>query len=164
MVLDFEDLVSMRVVAALRAANVGFPDVYKAETYLRSETGADQPFASEMLWTEGSEVFTMMHDQMVSASKHGQLAMDMLREFLVPVHGLSFSDAQQANRWEPTEGVILDPLTQFGAPCVKGTRVPTRTVWGMVQAGDALRWVAESYKLTSDEVEAAIDWERRLAS
>ena len=32
-------------------------------------------------------------------------------------------------------GVFLEPEIQFGAPCIKGTRIPTRTIVGMIEAG-----------------------------
>ena len=89
--------------------------------------------------------------------------MDVLREYLIPVHGLTFKNRLAAT-WEPSGGVLLDPMVQFGAPCVKGTRVPTRSIWGMIEAGDSPRWVAESYRLSEEEVEAAIAWENSIAA
>ena len=40
MVITFEDLVSLRVIAALRAANVNFRAIYSAEEWLRRKTDA----------------------------------------------------------------------------------------------------------------------------
>ena len=163
MIITFEDLVSLRVIAALRAANVNFRAIYSAEEWLRNKTGAGRPFATEIVWTEGSGIFIELHERLISASKYGQLAMDVLREYLVPVHGLTFKN-RLASTWEPSGGVLLDPVVQFGAPCVKGTRVPTRSIWGMIEAGDSPGWVAESYRLSEEEVEAAIAWENSIAA
>lgn len=163
MVITFEDLVSLRVIAALRAANVNFRAIYAAEDWLRRKTGVARPFATEIVWTEGTAIFIELHERLISASRYGQLAMDLLREYLVPVHGLTFRNRLAAT-WESADGVLLDPRVQFGAPCVKGTRVPTRSIWGMIEAGDSSGWVAQSYRLSEEEVEAAIAWENRIAA
>ncbi len=163
LLITFEDLVSMRVIAALRAAGVTWPKIYRAETWLRRHTGHARPFATEVLWTTRSDVFTEFRVMLIAASRSGQLAMDILRDYLIPVHGLTFKD-QVANTWEPMELVILDPLIQFGAPCLRGTRIPTRSVWGMIRAGDSVDRVARSYRISEDEVKAAVTWEEAAAA
>jgi uncharacterized protein (DUF433 family) len=60
--------------------------------------------------------------------------------------------------------VLLDPEIQFGQSCVKGTRIPTKTIWSMNKAGDSIEFIAEEYWLSGDEVEAAIAWENDLAA
>ena len=44
MMITFEDLVSMRVIAFLRAYNYSFPEIRKAEKLLRQITGHVRPF------------------------------------------------------------------------------------------------------------------------
>jgi uncharacterized protein (DUF433 family)/DNA-binding transcriptional MerR regulator len=164
MLITFQDLVSLRVIAALRSAGVSFPKIRAAHEWLRQHTEEPRPFATEVLWTERSEVFTELQERLIAASRHGQLAMEMLRQYIIPVHGLTFGEDRVATCWEPTDGVLLHPLIQFGSPCVKGTRVPTRTVWGMVEAGDPPQMVAESFRLTMEDVDAALRWEESLAA
>ncbi len=165
LLIAFEDLVSMRVVAALRTAGIGWPAIRRGEQWLREETGAQRPFATEVLWAGQGQVFTEWTEQLLSASHYGQAAFEMLRQYLIPIHGLAFSDSSRvATSWEPMGGVVLEPQVQFGAPCLKGTRIPTRTIAGMIEAGDSVRWVAETYGLSRDGVKAACDWESRLRS
>ena len=99
-------------------------------------------------------------DQLIAASRHGQLAMNMLREYLIPVSGLRFED-EVASSWEPRPFVVLDPAVQFGEPCIRDTRVPTRAVWGLVRGGDPEPLVMQSYGLTQDELTAALAWEEK---
>ena len=61
-------------------------------------------------------------------------------------------------------GVWLEPGIQFGAPCLKGTRILTRTISGMLEAGDSVKWLMKSFGLSLAEVDAARDWESRLQS
>ena len=67
-----------------------------------------------------------------------------------------------AKSWEPSSGVVLEPTVQFGAPCIKGTRIPTRTVAGMIEAGDSPEYVAQTYGQPMEAIEEACEWERRL--
>ena len=165
LLIAFEDLVSMRVIAVLRAAGVSWLDIDQTEKWLRDNTAASRPFATETLWTGQGQVFAELTNRLVSAIKHGQLALDMLREFVMPLHGLTFNEESQvAESWEPTDGIVLRPIIQFGAPCLKGTRIPTRTISGMVEAGDSRDWVARAFGISTEQVRVACDWESRIQS
>ena len=165
LLIAFEDLVSMRVVAALRSAGVPWLEIDRTKQWLQEETGAQQPFATEHLWAGQGQIFVDWTQRLLSASRHGQLALDALREYLIPIHGLVFNEATHvATSWEPMDGILLEPQVQFGAPCIKGTRIPTRTIAGMVEAGDSVRWLMEAYEISRDEVQAACDWESRIRS
>jgi len=162
LLLTFEDVISMRVIAALRAAGVKFSRIYEAEKWLRKVTGHHRPFATEMLWTEKSDVFIDMKRQLIAASRSGQYAFQILEEYLIPVHGIVFNEQHIAQTWEPYVNILLNPLVQFGAPCIKGTRIPIRTLWGMVMGGDTIDYVTQSYHLTHEQVQNAINWENAL--
>ncbi len=163
LLIGFEDLISLRVVLALRAAGIRWVKIDEAEHFLRRETQSDRPFATEDLWVAHGDVFAELWDRLMAASSFGQLAFDIMREYLIPVSGLTFDDeTRMANSWEPVAGVILEPDVQFGSPCLKGTRIPTRTLAGMVEAGDSPEWVASAYRISPEEVQAACDWESRL--
>lgn len=162
LLLTFEDVISMRVIAALRAAGVKFSKIYEAEDWLRKVTQHPRPFATEMLWTEKSDIFVEIKRQMIAASRSGQFAFKILEEYLIPVHGLIFNKKHVAQSWEPRQNILIDPLIQFGAPCIKGTRIPTRTLWGMVMGGDTIEYVTQSFHLTNELVGNAIAWENAL--
>ena len=163
LLIAFEDVVSMRVIAALRAVGIKWSEIDRTEQWLRKETGAARPFATESLWAGQGQLFVDWRQRLLSASRHGQLALGLLEEYLIPVSGLVFSETtHMATSWEPLDHVLLKPTVQFGAPCIKGTRIPTRTIAGMIDAGDPAEWVAGVYKLSLAEVKAARDWESAL--
>ncbi len=165
LLIDFDDLISMRVIAALRAAGASWNEIRGTERWLREATGVRHPFATETLWAGRGQVFAEWESRLVSGSRHGQIALDIVREFLLPIHGLTFGgESRKAISWEPYAGVILKPSVQFGAPCVQGTRIPTRSLAGMVAAGDSMEWVAGAYGVSPKAVQAACDWEFRLQS
>jgi len=163
LLITFEDLISMRVIAALRSAGVSWPKIYRAEDWLRDQTHHPRPFATEEVWTEHSEVFASFRDMLIATSRYGQIAMDIMKDFLIPVSGLAF-ERRIARRWEPRSLVLLDPSIQFGAPCIRGTRIPTRSIWGMIRAGDSEALAMRAYKITQEEVNAAVAWEDSLAA
>ena len=163
MLIAFEDLISMRVIASLRAAGVSWVEIDLTREWLRDVLGAECPFATEYMWTGQGQIFVDWTERLISASRHGQMALEMLKEYLIPIHGLQFdNDTRVATSWEPVHGVVLQPRVQFGAPCIKGTRIPTRTISWMVKAGDSVDWIAAAYDISSDDVNAACDWETRL--
>lgn len=163
LVITFEDLVSMRVIAALRAADIQWKEIRATERWLRNELGIPRPFASESLWAGRGQVFGDWTSQLLAASLHGQAAFEMLRQYLIPVHGLSFDQASgMANSWEAAPSILLAPEIQFGAPCIKGTRIPARTIAGMIDAGDSREWVMGEFGISKEEADAACEWEHRL--
>jgi uncharacterized protein (DUF433 family) len=123
----------------------------------------ERPFATDAVWTARQEVFARFRDLIVSTSRHGQLAMDIIDEYLIPVSGLAFEQGV-ASTWQPQKLVILNPDIQFGAPCITGTRIPTRAVWGMRQAGDPSALIERAYKISPEELNAALAWEEALAA
>ncbi len=161
--IAFQDLVSMRVIAALRAAGVSWPRIHTAETWLRRHTGCQRPFATEQLWTDQSDVLAGFGERLIAASQHGQLAMSILKAYLIPVSGLQFQD-QVASKWSPQPGVMLDPSVQFGEPCIQDTRIPTRAVWSLIRGGDPPGLVARSYDITTQDLTAALRWENTIAA
>ena len=161
--LSFEDVISMRVVAALRGAGVGWKAIDSSKKRLREATGAERPFASERLWSGQGQVFEDWASSLIDADKKGQAAVDMLRQRLIPANGLTFDDdSGMAASWTPAEGVMLRPNIQFGAPCIPGTRIPTVAISSMVRGGDPKPFVAKSYDISMELVEAALDWESQF--
>ncbi len=163
--IDFEDLISMRVISALRGAGVTWPKIWEGENWLKENTTARKPFATMHIWSGSGDIFTEWSRRLIAASRHGQLAFDILRDFIIPVHGLGFDEHSKVARWwEPSSEVRLHPEIQFGAPCIAGTRIPTQAVVGAVNAGDPKELVQKAYEITAEQLEAALVWESRLRS
>ena len=57
---------------------------------------------------------------------------EVIEELLSPIE---FGSDLHASIWRPAEGVWLNPKIQAGAPCVDGTRVPTRAIADLEAAG-----------------------------
>jgi uncharacterized protein (DUF433 family) len=163
LVLDFQDLVRFRMIVALRSRGISARAVRVAEDTARDLTGQPQPFVTEPLWTYGSSVFLKLQETLFAISRGTQVAMAFLKDFLSPVHhGMNFNDQAIAIDWRPFPGVLIDPEIQFGDPCIEGTRIQTEAVWTMYRAGESEQKLARMYKVTEEQIGAAIGWEATL--
>lgn len=163
-VITFADLVRLRMIALLRSRGIAYKDILAAESYIRDLRGLPQPFISEQMWTGGSDVFVHFADELIAASKQGQLTFDHMSEFLSPAHhGLLFHSNGTPALWKPAPAVLVDPEIQFGAPCIEGTRVETLSIWSLHRAGESEETLAEAFDLQAEQVRAALKWERVLS-
>ena len=171
--ISFEDLISLRMIVALRQAEFSLKDVREVQRWLREATGYSRPFALKDLWLSDSEIFIDMEGFLLSATQRGQYAMDFVRGWLRQLQRPSvgtldimfepFNGTARASAWTPHTNVVLNPKVQFGAPCIEGTRIPTKAVLSMIQGGDAPATLAKDYGVSLDRIESALAWEKRLA-
>ena len=160
--LTFLDLVTMRIVAIFRTYGVKPREIKIAYEALAHYGGWTHPFAMEPVWVYGPDIYIKAGGVPIAISRYWQGAFDFISEYLKPVHNLLFDDQEQAASWEPKPGILLDPKLSFGSPCVKGTRISTESLWALNSAGDSISLIAESYELSSGQVEASIAWEEDL--
>ena len=161
-ILSFHDLISLMIVKRLRDEGVKLDKVRKAEQYLRSEWGFTRPFATERILTEGQSVFVALTESGVtSVDRWGQETLSTMLVDLL--HDVTYDAMTElASAWQPRSGVLLKPDVQFGQPCIAGTRITTSSVAELVEAGDPVDFVAESFAIQPAAVRAAIDFERDL--
>ena len=162
--LTFLDLVSMRLIAALRAHGVPSDEIRQAHVGLQEARGWAHPFAMEPVWTSGLGIYIREHEIPVTLDRNGKwrAALDFMELYIAPVHRLAFDQDERASAWEPEEGILLDPKVSFGEPCLSGTRIATQTLWALHSAGDPVERIAEAYELPVEKVETALAWERKI--
>ena len=166
--LHFHDLIRMRMISLLRSRGISFKAIRESEQFARDLTGSRNPFATEDLWHSDSDIFLNFRDRIIStAERQGQYAMDLLEPYLQRVKhhpGLTFDDDGLASLWRPHNSVALNPQIGFGAPCIENTRIQTEVLWSLRNSGESLESLAEVYEIAPEEVNAAIEWEHRLAN
>jgi uncharacterized protein (DUF433 family) len=168
LVITFEDLISMRVIAILRSLNVSWHKIHLAEQWLREKTGYPRPFAIEKVWTETEDIFANFHEGFIAASRHGQLAFPaILGQYLQSVQDMIFvphNSVRVADSWRPHDDILMNPKIQFGEPCIEGTRLRTRVLWQMWKGGDTIPYIVRAFDLTEQQINHALEWEDRLNS
>ena len=91
--------------------------------------------------------------------------MDFMRDWLSEVElDMTFDMDDIANSWTPYQGISINPIIQFGEPCISGTRIPTSSIWSNRIAGDSPETIAKAHDIDMALVVNAIDWEKRLVA
>jgi uncharacterized protein (DUF433 family)/DNA-binding transcriptional MerR regulator len=157
--VSFHDLVSLRAVAALRRLGLPLSKIRKGVDVMRQELGIEHPLASEILRTDGVELyFSDAHGLIVDTVDGQMAAQELLATYLRDVKYEPLAgDHRLAVSWDPP-GVRIDPLIQRGAPCVGGSRVEITLLKRYIDAGDSLEYLAELYELDVDDVRRAVAW------
>jgi uncharacterized protein (DUF433 family) len=160
---DFEDLVSLLIIAQLWRRNVPTSEIRTGIEALALELGVDRPLAHvearERLATAGKAFFANI-GEWADAGKGFQLAFQpMIEPVLRP---LEYDTTGMAHLWRPIEQVTATPAVQAGSPCVESTRVPTSTLKGLVDVGESLEDIAFDLDLLIEQIEAALRFEAAL--
>jgi uncharacterized protein (DUF433 family) len=160
--LNFRDLISLRIIAAMRSQGIKHREIIIAEKELKKTFGWDYPFAMADFWVAKPDIYMKIQGVLLSVSRHLQFTFDLINEYLIPVHGLTFDIFGMSATWTPHEDVLLNPEIQYGSPCIAGTRVPTEVVWSFNDAGDSVETISLMYGLNHSQIEHAIAWENLL--
>ena len=176
--VSFDELVSLLFVHEFRLHHVKLREVIRAEEQLRKWFDWGHPFVHEGLWTAGGDILIRVPteesptgDKVMSANRGGQVALSIVQlktvqlpEVVRDVKAeLTYEDERVA-AWRPAEDVVARPATQFGLTCIEGTRIPTRSIYQAMIAGDRPAQLARLYGVDQDKIERAAEWERQLAA
>jgi uncharacterized protein (DUF433 family)/DNA-binding transcriptional MerR regulator len=162
---DFEDLVSLLVIAELWRRGVQTSEIRRGVEVLAEVLDVDRPLAHidapKRLATVGRSFFANI-DQWADAGRGFQLAFQpMIEPVLRP---LEYDTHGMAHLWRPLDRVAVTPEVQAGTPCVEATRVPTTTIDGLVRVGEDVEDIAFDLDLEIDQIEAALRFEAALGN
>lgn len=161
-ILDFDDLITLRVVHRLREEK-GFSlqRIRSAHDRWSDRLSNPHPFATNKVWADEADfVLDEADTHMESGTKPNQFVIPEIARTLL--QDVTFDEASgRALQWHPVRTVALDPAVQLGTPCVNGTRVPARTITAMVNAGDPVNLIARDFELHPNEVREAAEWYNR---
>jgi uncharacterized protein (DUF433 family) len=162
--INFQDLVTFQVITLLREAGFSLQRIQRAEAYYARFFRVPKPFAFAAFWHAFPDILTSIDGRLLSGSRGGQYAFDFLAEHAKPVLShLEFTDETgRPYVWRPYHGISLKPDIQFGQPCIDGTRIPTSAVWGYINAGDPLEYIANAYGVEVADIDRAVRWEQKL--
>jgi uncharacterized protein (DUF433 family) len=159
--LTFHDLVSVEVIRRFREEGTSLQAVRKIQADLREivPPHITRPFATRVFfYTDGRSVWAQFGDvaREVVGRRAGHLVIpDAIRTF---AREIRFVD-DVATGWELSPDVEIDPRVQFGAPVVRGTRIPVSTIAAQLRAGTPEQ-VADWYALTVRQVEGVAQYLR----
>ena len=155
--ISFLDLVSLETVSRFRAQGTSLQKVRKVLEALRTaEPDIARPLAHRSFLTDGGSVWVDLvgHTEELVGRNRRQLAFrDAVRTFADEIRFVNDSAAA----WDISPWVGIDPLICFGAPAVRGTRIPVRTI--LVNLADATaQEVADWYELSVCQVRGVAEF------
>lgn len=169
-VLGFHDLLELRAVAKFIEHGVPLK-VIRATIEQAAKQFGPHPLHTQRFMTDGRRFFheaiELTGQPYLVDFKGRQIVFDtVIRPSLFT--GIDYAATGQAQRWFPVKGrkvIVLDPRKQFGEPIIADAGIPTDTIACAVNAeGGDRRRVATLYRVTPAAVDAAVNFERRLAA
>lgn len=156
--LTFLDLVSLEIVRRLHARGASMQKIRRAEEKLRMvRPGIQRPFATHSFFTDGVGVWVEVNgetEELVGRHAGNLVWEPAIRSFAEEIR---FDHDASAFAWDIDEWVELDPTVQFGAPVVRGTRIPVATIKENLAVGTPEQ-VAEWYQLSVRQVRGVAEY------
>ncbi len=172
--LSFYNLVELHVLSSIRIKNVKISAVRRAIEYLEKRLNSKHPLLERQMLTDGKDLFIEQYGNLMAISKGGQLALKEILEIYldridrnshgIPIRLFPFTRNLREPRPESPRSIVINPTIRFGAPCIAGTRIPTYIIAERYAAGDSFQSLAADYGRSTEEIEEAIRYERRVAS
>ena len=113
-------------------------------------------------------LFVERFSQLISLSKSGQIAIrELIEGHLDRVEygpdgypSLFYPHVQHRDATMNGAKIIrIDPMVSFGRPTVATRAVSTQSIVSRINAGEAIPFIAEDYRIGREEVEEAIHYE-----
>jgi uncharacterized protein (DUF433 family) len=176
--LSFVNVIEAHVLAAIRRIHgVSLKNVRPALDYVRTSLGCPHPLAERIFETDGVDLFVRQFDEVVNASKGGQMAIrEFIEAHLTRVEHNSQGQAiklfpftrrrddipPKEIREEP-KLIMVDPCISFGRAVLASSGIPTIAIADRFNAGESIRSIASDYSCKQEEVEEALRYERLAA-
>lgn len=168
--LNFADLMEVRFLNAFRKYGVSPRIIRIASRRAQELLGRPRPFSTKIFKTDGRTILAdFVHE---TGDRHLlELAQDQY-EFTRVVdpflyRGIEFDEMQEPERWwplGPNRKVVIDPARAFGAPIAAASGIPTRVLAAGVAAEQSVELVARWYRVTSEEVNDAVEFEQSISA
>lgn len=155
--ISFLDLVSLETVRRFRLQGTSLQKVRKVlEALHNAAPEVTRPLAHRSFFTDGADVWADVvgRTEELVGRNPGQLAFrDAVRVFADEIR---FVDGT-ASAWDISPWVDIDPSVCFGAPVVRGTRIPVRTIVDNLSEV-CEREVADWYELSTAQVRGVAEF------
>lgn len=164
--ISFLDLIEVRVVAAMRRAEISLQSIRFAILFAKEKYNIDRPLSSLDFKTDGSEILMKAVEndgQYVSLSKK-RPGQKVFKEIVSQsLNDLEY-EGSQAARWRPHgfSKIVIDPKRRFGDPILENYGISTKTLQAeFLEFGD-LEYLSNIYEVPKKTLELAISFEDKL--
>lgn len=157
--LSFNNVVEAYALRALRTRHgVSIGNAREAIEFAGRECAVDRILLSGELRTAAGDLFLSKYGELINLNKSGQLALARLLKDCL--QRITYDELNLPIRLSVPEtdynAIVMDPWIAFGRPVVYGRGISTAAIVGRVDAGETVQDIAQDYRLTTKQVEAAI--------
>ena len=157
--LSFNNVVEAYALRALRTRHgVSIGNAREAIEFAGRECDVDRILLSGELRTAAGDLFLSKYGELINLNKSGQLALARLLKDCL--RRITYDELNLPIRLSVPEtdynAIVMDPWIAFGRPVVYGRGISTAAIVGRVDAGETVHDIAQDYRLTTEQVEAAI--------
>jgi len=170
-ILSFYELMELFVIGFFRRQGVSMQVIRATRVIAQRTFNTEYPYATQRLETDGSGIFAELPTAFelhvpekrltIELSKSQNTFDRIVRPFF---RELDFDQGLAYRYWPMgrSEPVILDARRSFGRPIVESRGIPTYALFNMVESGEDRATVASWYRVTADELNSAIEYEKTL--
>jgi uncharacterized protein (DUF433 family) len=163
----FADLVELLFVHGFREAGVSWKKIRAVHTEARKEFETSHPFTLKRFEHDGRTIIERVRTTGGEHLVDRYTTQYLMTAVMHPlVRKLRYDElTNEARRYfplGPDRAVVLDPRRSFGEGTTVRRGVPTRVLFGAVEAGESRAAVERWYRVDREEMDAAIDYERGL--
>lgn len=161
--VTFVGLVHVIVVSWMRSRGVSMQVIRQGEARCREVWGEPRPLVTTTFRDDAARAFAGAHGRRPTID--GGTVTEALRRVLAPLHAsFEYGDRVVERCWPlgRSREIVIDPMRCDGLPCIARTGVPSDEVAGLVTRGRSAERVGRDFGVTSDELDAAIEFHQRL--
>lgn len=155
--ISFLDLVSLETVSRMRGQGASLQKVRKVLAALRAaDPKVTRPLAHRSFFTDGTSVWAELLDgteELVGRHPRQLAFREAVRVFADEIRFVN----DTATAWDISPWVDIDPFVCFGAPVVRGTRIPVKTITANLAAATEQE-VADWYELSVTQVRGVAEF------
>lgn len=167
--LGFHDLLEIRFVHAFRRHGVSLKAIRRASAHAREMFHQAYPFTCKRFQTDGKAIFAIVLEEtgdesLLDLAKKQYAFKQVISDSLY--RGIEYAN-NEAQRWFPlsrNRRVVLDPARNFGKPVLTESGMTVEAIVSAWHAEEkSAKRVAALYEVNVADVEAAIQFEQRIA-
>lgn len=151
--LDFVQALAIREIR--RQHNISLQKIREALNRAKDEYEITHPFAmNHATFLLGKDIHIKLKDEsdltQLTGKQSGQMVMRPIIE--VYLHDLTFGESGLAIEYKPYNGILMNPLINFGEPILENAKLPAFDLWEAVQTEGSFEGAAEAYGISKEEV------------
>lgn len=156
--VNFETLIHLYIFLELNKRGIAYKEILTAYDALSESLDTPYPFTKVILSTQGKKIIAGVGDSIFTADKKKQ---GYLKEIIVPLAKKVELIDNEITRFFPLgkrKTIVVDPQIQMGAPVVDGTRINTKVIYQLHEAGENHKVIARMFNLSARQIKDAIEF------